>query len=333
MADDTRPQTKRMRLRYAGVCRSCRTPVAAGEWAEYDRASRTIRCPACTAGPDAGPPAETAPAETATAGPVRAEQSRHPTVEPPTDRPAEPGEPPVELGEPPVEPPAELGEPPVESGVAGASARREHERRAARRQQRVRDKHPQLGGLILAATDEPSSTQVWATGAVGEEMLGKRLDTLTDRGVRVLHDRRIPGSRANIDHIVLSAAGVFVVDAKRYRGRRPQLRVQGGILRPRTETLLVGTRDCTKLVDGVLKQVERVRTALAPLDPLGELSVRGVLCFLDAEWPLIGGAFSIREVDVLWPKKLVERISTGTELAEARIDPLHRLLATAFPLA
>jgi hypothetical protein len=320
MADDTRPQTKRMRLRYAGVCRSCRTPVAAGEWAEYDRASRTIRCPACTAGPDPGPPAETA-----APGPARAEPSRHSTAEPPIDPPAEPIDPPAELGE--------LGDPPVESGVAGASARREHERRAARRQQRVRDKHPRLGGLILAVTDEPSSTQVWATGAVGEEMLGKRLDTLTDRGVQVLHDRRIPGSRANIDHIVLSAAGVFVVDAKRYRGRRPRLRVQGGILRPRTETLLVGTRDCTKLVDGVLKQVERVRAALAPFDPLGEIPVRGVLCFLDADWPLIGGAFSIREVDVLRPEKLVERISTGTELAEPRIDQLHRLLATAFPLA
>ncbi|MDQ1741972.1 MAG: hypothetical protein QOE23_311, partial [Pseudonocardiales bacterium] len=152
MADDTRRQTKRMRLRYAGVCRSCRTPVAAGEWAEYDRASRTIRCPACTAGPDPGPPAETA-----VPGPARAEPSRHSTAEPPID-------PPAELGDPP----AELGEPPVESGVAGASARREHERRAARRQQRVRDKRPRLGGLILAVTDEPSSTQVWATGAVGE---------------------------------------------------------------------------------------------------------------------------------------------------------------------
>lgn len=133
--------------------------------------------------------------------------------------------------------------------------------------------------------------------------------------------------------MVVSGAGVFVVDAKRYRGRRPRLRVQGGILRPRTETLLVGTRDCTKLVDGVAKQVERVRTARAPLEVAGEIPVRGVLCFLDADWPPVGGAFAIRAVDVLWPKKLVERITTGAELGPSRVDQVYRMLSTAFPIA
>jgi len=308
MSEDARPQVKRMRLRYAGVCSTCGTPVAAGAWAEYDRGSRTIRCPACTA------EGEQPPAEPGIAAPAVPEVAT--PAEPPSTR---------QLVMP--------GEEPIDPGVAGASARREHERRIARREQRVRDKRPRLGGFILAVTDEPSSTQVWATGAVGEEVLGRRLDTLADRGVRVLHDRRIPGTRANIDHIVVSGAGVFVIDAKRYRGRRPQLRVQGGILRPRTETLLVGTRDCTKLVDGVAKQVERVRTALAPLEATGEIPVRGMLCFLDADWPPVGGAFAIRAVDVLWPKKLVQRITTGAELDSSRIDQLHRLLSTAFPIA
>lgn len=63
-----------------------------------------------------------------------------------------------------------------------------------------------------------------------------------------LHGRRIPGTRANIDHIVVMAAGVFVVDAKRYVDKRPELRVEGGILRPRVERLMVGGRDRTKLV-------------------------------------------------------------------------------------
>jgi hypothetical protein len=50
---------------------------------------------------------------------------------------------------------------------------------------------------------------------------------------------------------------VFVVDAKRYLDQRPGLPVKGGILRPRLEKLMVGGRDRTKLVDGVLDQVER----------------------------------------------------------------------------
>ncbi len=81
---------------------------------------------------------------------------------------------------------------------------------------------------------------------------------------RVLHDRRIPGTRANIDHIVVCRAGVLVIDAKRYSGR-PHLRTDGGPWYERTEKLMVGTRDHAALVDGVLRQVNRVRSAPSAL--------------------------------------------------------------------
>jgi hypothetical protein len=35
----------------------------------------------------------------------------------------------------------------------------------------------------------------------------------------VLHDLAVPGSQANIDHIVIGSGGVFVIDSKQYRGR------------------------------------------------------------------------------------------------------------------
>lgn len=107
-------------------------------------------------------------------------------------------------------------------------------------------------------TDGPQSTIAWNTGALGEERLGRRLDELSSETMRVLHDRRIPGTRADIDHIAVTPTGIFVIDAKKYRGR-PSLKVEGGILRPRVEKLLVGTRDQTKLVDGVLNQVDVVQ--------------------------------------------------------------------------
>src|SRR5690606_26642744 len=54
----------------------------------------------------------------------------------------------------------------IESGVPGASARREFERRKARREQRIRNKHPRLGGLIHALSEEPQSTTAWDRGAL-----------------------------------------------------------------------------------------------------------------------------------------------------------------------
>lgn len=224
-----------------------------------------------------------------------------------------------------VEPPS------VVAGSAGASAQREYERRRAGREERVRAAHPKIGGFLLAISEEPASTRAWATGALGEEVLGRGLDTLADRGVRVLHDRRIPRTRANIDHIAVSPAGVFVIDAKRHKGR-PQLRVEGGLLRPRVEKLVVGSRDQTRLVDGVHKQVDLVRDALS-LAGLGELRVRGVLCFVEADWPLIGGSFVVDGVDVLWPKKLAARLVADGSLDDVVVDGAHRALGAAFPPA
>ncbi len=185
------------------------------------------------------------------------------------------------------------------AGVPGESARREYERRKARDEERLRKKWGKLGGVAVALSEEKQSTKAWATGAVGEARLGARLDTLASEAIAVLHDRRIPGTRANIDHMAVTAAGIWVIDAKRYKGR-PELRVEGGLLRPRVEKVVVGRRDCTKLVDGLLKQVDLVR------DVVGEVPVVGALCFVDADWPLIGGAFMTRGIHALWPRRLAK---------------------------
>lgn len=94
--------------------------------------------------------------------------------------------------------------------------------------------------------------------------------------------------------------GVLVFDAKRCVDKRPELRVEGGILRPRVEELTLYGRDRTKLLDGLLGQVKRVRAAL------GHESIEGsgVLRFIEADWPLIGSFFSTRGVRVVSPRRL-----------------------------
>ena len=215
----------------------------------------------------------------------------------------------------------------VDAGSPGASARREFERRKAKREERTRIKHPKLGGLILALSDDPQSTTAWDTGALGEERLGNRLNELASDSLRVLHDRRIPGSRANIDHIAVASTGVYVIDAKKYKGR-PQLKIEGGFLRPRVEKLLVGTRDCTKLVDGVLKQIDIVRGLIGD-----DLPIHGVLCFVEADWPLIGGSFTTRGVEALWPKRLYPKLRADGPLLTQTVAEVHRRLASSLPPA
>ena len=165
-------------------------------------------------------------------------------------------------------------------------------------------------------------------GATREEALGRRLDRHASPSVRILHDRLITRTRANVDHIVnCPAGGVLVVDAKQSKGR-PHLRVEGGFGQ-RTEKLMVGSRDCSKLVDGVLKQVDLVRSALGD----EAVQVCGYLCFVAADWPLLGGSFATRVVIALWPKKLDGVITQPGLLTEDESRGLRLRRAKAFPVA
>jgi hypothetical protein len=219
----------------------------------------------------------------------------------------------------------------VETGQAGAGARRVYERRRDRRQARIRAEHPHLGRLILALTSDPQTITAWATGAEGEEQLGERLDRLRSPTVRVLHDRRIPGTVGNIDHLVVCPRGVLVIDAKNCKGR-PRLRVQGGIFRPRTEHLMVGNRDRARFVDGVLKQVRTVRSTLAA-ERYDGIPVQGMLCFVGPDWPLLGGSFTVGGVDVVPLRAVRARIRRSGDLTEHQIAAVHRRLAAYFPMA
>jgi hypothetical protein len=88
---------------------------------------------------------------------------------------------------------------------------------------------PRLG-LIVAALAvaaagwglrfRPSPDAVaWRRGAAGERRTARLLDPLERQGWAVLHDLAVPGSRANLDHLVIGPGGVFVIDSKQYRGR------------------------------------------------------------------------------------------------------------------
>jgi hypothetical protein len=311
MIEPATATTKRMKLRYAGTCRDCGVEVPAGVLAIYDKVAKNVTCMGCTE------PAPVAPVSVSATVPLVPE--------------------PVRVDEPE----APVDEPEVIVGVAGASARREYERRKgnddrhiAEWKGRVRTKHPVLGGLMLAVGDEPTnhSTRAWDVGAHGEEVFAASLDRLTDTGLYFLHDRRIPPTKANIDHIVIAPTGVYVIDAKNYTGRA-QLRVEGGIFSPRVEKLMVGRRNCTKLVDGVHKQVDRVSEVLARDDIGQDVPVRGMLCFVEGDWPLLGGSFTVEGLEVLWPKKARKIITAPGALSDDRLRVLHRLLAAEFPPA
>jgi hypothetical protein len=84
---------------------------------------------------------------------------------------------------------------------------------------------PWLAGLAAAAgvawrlrfrASRP--TRAWRDGARGERATARRLCQLERHGYVVLHDLQVHGSHANVDHLAIGPAGVFVIDSKYYRG-------------------------------------------------------------------------------------------------------------------
>ena len=302
---------KFMKLRRTGECIDCQQEVLTGSKAYWFADERVIRCADCyqpgTAAEKSRSVKELAHAAASVTPPAEAMVVASPT---PAERPS-------------VE----------ESNVAGASAQLEYDKRStresAKKERRIaedaswreeaKEQRPVVGRIVTALTPKPQmtpesqSTQAWKVGAVGERRVAEVLSEV--EGIRLMHDRLVPGSRANIDHLAIGPAGVFVIDAKNYTGQ-VEVRDLGGLLRT-DQRLFVKNRDRSKLVKSMHWQTDVVRTALG--EAFADVEVRGVLCFVGCEWGWRMRQKRVDGVTVLWPKALPGHVSAYGINAE-RID-------------
>lgn len=219
----------------------------------------------------------------------------------------------------------------MDLGTAGGSARREHERRRAKREAATRERHPHIGNLLLRLQSPPAHEAAWSTGATGEEALAAHLAKRCP-DVIVLHDRRIPRRRANIDHLAIAPSGVYVIDAKRYTGKIEVRKPLFG--EPR---LFVAGRDKTKLVEGLARQRETVRAALT--ETVRAMPVHACFCFLNPANQAGGSGLpvlrtlQIGDFPLYVPRRLSKRLKApGALSAESRLQ-VAELMASAFPRA
>ncbi|MCU1372354.1 MAG: hypothetical protein JWO77_3548 [Ilumatobacteraceae bacterium] len=218
--------------------------------------------------------------------------------------------------------------PPIDVGDPGRSARQEHDRRHAKREAQIEQKWGtgRMGKIAKRLSDDPQTTKAWAAGASGEERVAQVLhDRLGDQAV-LLHDRKVPGTRGNIDHLAIAASGVWVIDAKKYQGKVEQRDVGGWF---KTDLrLYVGGRDRTKTVTDLAWQIEAVTKALGTEKP----SIQAALSFVGAEWPIFfAKPLRLDEVWISWPTKLADLIATEGPLGPEDIDRIARLLSARLP--
>ncbi len=283
-------ETKVMRLRYAGTC-SCGAPIAQGERAAYDRAAKRVRCLPCH---------ERVPSDGAKAD----VDEVFVAASPPT----------------------------LDVGVAGAGALREYERRKAKDEAARAERSRVWRALnTFFYPDGRQTTHAWKVGAAGEERVAHALTALVDadRGY-ALHDRRVPGKRSNIDHLFVGPAGVFVIDAKRYKDAEISVERTGGLFTPVNETLRVGSRRKNDLIDAVQKQCDVVKGALSTHGH-PDVPVLPLLCFVGAALPLREKNRRVRGVRLCGPKGLAKIVTTEGALADEARFAVAMSLSTALP--
>ena len=115
-----------------------------------------------------------------------------------------------------------------------------------------------------------------------------------------LHDRLIPGTRGNIDHIFVSPTGVWVVDAKAYKGKvvrhesRPPMAARQRALHPRKEPDIPCPRRLRRQVDAVIAAMRADKS-------LHGIDVHAALCLVESEWRLLDFPFQLGNVWVMYP--------------------------------
>jgi hypothetical protein len=177
-------------------------------------------------------------------------------------------------------------------------------------------------------TDAPQTNTERAKGAGGERRVAEQLDCDLDGVATVLHDRKVPLSRADIDHLVVAPTGIWIIDAKHCAGKVERRDVEGR--RTTGDRLYVDNRDQTELVSGMGWQADAVQLAIEPIG-FGAAPIRRCLCFTNAEWGVSSTPFVIDDVWIGWGKALVEAIQTTPVLNPAAVITLSHHLNTWFP--
>jgi len=285
-----------VRLRYAGRCK-CGTHVPAGTLAAWNWAHKTVTCADCLErGVMESAEIDVMPPRNEVPGPALHERAQR---------------------------------------DAGASLAAEYQRRVARREERVAQRLPRIGGLLLKIFDESASTKAFKKGADGERAAIKRL--LSDSGPNVLFlvNRQLGRGRrdGDVDVVAVSPRGVMVIDVKHYANAKVRVEREGGLLTPRYDVLKVRGRDASRLLDGLARQVDAVTLALRAGECFTRVPVSGALCFVDADLSLFG-RLKARGFVIASPKGTAKalRESTGglpLDLVEQVADHLDAALPPA----
>jgi hypothetical protein len=214
---------------------------------------------------------------------------------------------------------------------AGRSLHQAADSAKANRAAKNANSYGKLVGAVVTGISGPSQAEkAYEAGAVGEEKVGAALDKAAKKAGGVVLHSRLPyrgATRGDIDHIVILASGVWVVDAKNYRNAHIHFVKHSN----RTDALWVGKRNSERLIEGVLTARQRVRDVLTN-QLQQQVTVEGALCFLSADGLGFSGSRHHRGVLITKKSRVGRKLLSGdAELSRQQVQRVETILSAAFP--
>ena len=149
----------------------------------------------------------------------------------------------------------------------------------------------------------------WTKGAAGEYLMDLALHNHLNEGSVILTDRGVPGTKSNIDHIVVAPSGVWIIDSKVWRGK---IAYKSTSMFGTEKRLFVGGKDRTAAVEAIFNLVIPVAQVLGDKS----VPIRPALVFIDGDWSDASAArivtsrpYQHLSVWISWPKAIWKKIN------------------------
>jgi Nuclease-related domain len=152
---------------------------------------------------------------------------------------------------------------------------------------------------------------IWRRQAALQRRTAEALQPLEQDGYLILHDITLPGWPASLDHLVVGATGIWVIESRR-----------GRLAPPRTGT---PPWRANAAAAGLLRGLRWKAAAIADaLADAASIPVRPLLCVHGGPWP--GGRRWLEDVTLVTPRQLAGVVRQGSPLPPREV---HRAAARA----
>lgn len=187
------------------------------------------------------------------------------------------------------------------------------------------------GSSALREAQRHPGSPSWLKGATGEYLTDRALDEDLRKDARILTDRGIPGTRTNIDHLVVAPSGIWVIDSKYWEGR---IEYRPDSVTSAHYRLWVGGVDRTDKLDKIYAQVIPVAQIVGKGIP-----IEAALVLVLGDWSLasmprllMNRPFKHGPVWIAPPRVLIKRMNGPGPLSTEDVERLATLLDERLPI-